>query len=245
MNIQHSAYCPDDTYFRVGDVEPTTNGDASLTIYDGNGRRRSWGQPGVTSTIVVNECDWCAIHVGFHHKHGGGQFWRYYMAVPGGVQQIAWAQLPDEARQQVLAGQRPPWAKVPGKLRSQYAKPTTRTQTTYKIVAQDGETLRSLYDGTQYVTGKRLAEAVHGTVRETSYGDTVVTHDGGYYSHPSVETVKRLLTQGNLVPNRCLEHGMTLALIECEISGKIVQYPNGKLCSTYLTPLRVVETIQY
>jgi hypothetical protein len=53
------------------------------------------------------------------------------------------------------------------------------------------------------------------------------------------------LAQGNLVPSGRLEHGMTLALIECEISGKIVHYPNGKLCSSYLTPTRIVETINY
>lgn len=244
MNIHESNNVPDGTYFRTGDAEPTVNDDGSITCYDGKGSRRGWGQPQVTSTVIYDEDDLVAIHVGFSHKHGGGQFWRYYTTDGKNTSQLTWAQLPDEARQRVLDAAKskaPSWAKEPGKLRSQYVKPSTRKMTTYKIVRQLEDGLVSLYDGTTYAIGKRLAEAVHGYVND--FGDSI--HRGGYYSHPNPEQVKALLAQGNLVPSGLLEHGVTLALIECEIGGKIVRYPNGKLCSSYLTPTRILETIAY
>lgn len=244
MIIHESNNVPDGTYFRTGSAEPDINDDGSITVYDGKGSRRGWGQPQVTSTVVYDEDDLVAIHVGFSHKHGGGQFWRYYTTDGKSTSQLTWAQLPDETRQRVLDAAKtkaPSWAKEPGKLRSQYAKPSTRKMVAYKVVRRLEDGLVSVYDGTQYAIGKRLAEAVHGYV--TDYGDPI--HRGGYYSHPSPEQVKALLAQGNLLPSDRLEHGMTLALIECEISGKIVRYPNGKLCSSYLTPTRIVETITY
>lgn len=246
MIIRESNHVPNDTYFRTGDVSPEINDDGSLTIYDGEGTRRSsWGTPGVTSTVILNDCDLVAIHVGFHHKHGGGQFWRYYTTDGKAVRRITWGNLPDEARQKVLdaAGQRAPhWAKSPGKLRSQYQKPSTAKRTTYKLVRKDGDDLRSLYSNEPYTIGKRLSEAVPANAGINDWGDIV--HSGGYYSHPSIEQVRNLWQQDALVPSDCYESGDTLALIECEISGRIIKYPNGKLCSTYLTPLRIVETIE-
>lgn len=256
MMIHESSNVPDGTYFRTGDAEPTINEDGSITILNGRGSRRGWGQPQVNSTVIHDEDDLVAIHVGYSHKHGGGQFWRYYTTNGATTSQLTWAQLPDEARAQVLAAsttKAPGWAKEPGKLRSQYAKPNTHKATAYKIVRQLDELnavagaateyhrMVGLYDGTAYTIGKRLAERNNGRV--TDYGDAI--HDGGFYSHPSPEQVKALLAQGNLVPSNCLQHGWTLALVECEISGKIVRYPNGKLCSSYLTPVRVVEILSY
>lgn len=234
MKINISKNVPDGTYFSTGNAEPDINSDGSVTIYNGKGTQRSWGTPGVTSTVILDDCDLVAIHVGFHHKHGGGQFWRYYTTDGSETRQIVWRQIPDEARQRILdaAVKAPSWAKAPGKLRTQYAKPTLRTMTTYKLVRLEADgTLRSLYDGeTAYRLGKRLAEKA------------AEDHGGGWYSHLSQSAVMRLWDKGSLVPDRCVIKGAAYALIECEVAGTIIQYANNKISSTYLTPLRVVET---
>lgn len=244
MKIFTSANVPDYTYFRTGDAEPTINEDGSVTVLDGNGTSRSWGRPGITSTIVHEDCDLVAIHVGFHHKHGGGQFWRYYTTDGTETRQVTWASLPDSTRQKVLDAynaKAPNWAKVPGKLRTSYAKPSTTKRTSYKLVAVDGDTMRSLYNGETYAIGKRMAEAVGPNAGSPDWGNDSVVHDGGYYSHPTAEQVKALWNAGSLVPDRCTNGVSAVALIECEIAGRIVGFPNGKLASTYLTPVRIVE----
>lgn len=236
MIIHESSNVPDNTYFTTGDTEPEINNDGSLTIYDGKGTyRSSWGAPGVTSTVILDDDDLVAVHVGFHHKHGGGQFWRYYTTDGTETRQIEWRQIPDEARQRILdAAKRfaPSWAKAPGKLRAQYAKPALRTMTSYKLVRLEANgSLRSLYDGsTEYQIGKRLAQRAE------------AGHGGGWYSQPTQAQVMALWNTGALVPDRCVVEGVAYALIECEIGGTIIRYDNGKLSSTYLTPLRVVET---
>ena len=246
MEIKQSHQVPDNTYFRTGDAEPTIEQDGSITILDGNGKHRGWGSPGVTSTVIYdNEDDFVAVHVGFHHKHGGSQFWRYYTTDGEETRRLTWGQLPDQVRQAVLdayTDHAPTWANSPGKLRSQRKKPSTRKRTTYKLVRldlDDGKMV-SLYDGrTQYQIGKRLVEAVNYDAGEDEWG--FVRHGGGYYSHPTPEQVKALYESGNLVPAQCLRDADHLALLECEISGRIAKFPNGKLASTYLKPVRVVE----
>lgn len=236
MNITTSTNVPNDTYSRTDEHAPTIT-DAGLTIYTGRGSSRGWGTPGTTSTVVLNDDDFCAVHIGFHHKHGGGQFWRYYTTDGTTIRAVEWREIPDEQRQRILdswQSKAPSWAKCPGKLRSTYAKPSKNTRTTYKLVevAADGALL-SLYDGTAYTIGKRLAEAA----REN--------HNGGYYSHPTQAQVMALWNSGELVPDRCYENAKRLALIECEISGTIITYANGKLASTYLTPRAVLDTFDY
>lgn len=137
LQITTSSVTPDSTYFRTTDAEPSLEG-GELTIYDGAGTHRSsWGAPGVTSTIVFQSDEMVAIHVGFFHKHGGGQFWRYYRLAEH-WEQAVWKQLSDEERQLVLNAyenhKAPSFAKVPGKLRTEHKKPETKTRTTYKIV---------------------------------------------------------------------------------------------------------------
>ena len=250
MKIKTNSNVPDSTYFTTTEVEPNIEKDGSITIFNGKGTRRSsWGAPSVTSTVVLDECDFCAIHIGFHHKHRGGQSWYYYMTDGAETYRVKWQQLPDELRQRVLdnVDNAPGWAKEPGTLRSTYAKPALKTMTTYKLVKVQADRLVSLYDGvTEYVIGKRLGKAV-GTEpqREMEHYGVAAAHDGGYYSHPTQEQVMRLWESGNLVPDRCKATALRLALIECEISGVIVEYANGKLASTYLKPLRVVSEFDY
>lgn len=245
MKIQHNDYTPDSTYFRTGAVEPDIDqAEQTITIYSGDGTRRSWGRPGTTSTIVLDDDDIVAIHVGFHHKHGGGQFWRYYTTDGTTICQITWATLPDQTRERILAAyeaKAPGWAKQPGKLRTEYRKASTLTRTAYKLVRMDGGRMVSLYDGeTEYRIGQRLASAVRAQV---DHWTGELTHDGGYYSQPTPDQVKALFHAGALVPADCIHPGMALALVECQIGGKVVQYPNGKLCSTYIMPMAVIETL--
>lgn len=235
ITISHNV--PDDTYFRTGSVEPDLEND-SLTLYDGNGTRRSsWGDPGVTSTDVLNADDLAAIHVGYHHKHGGGQFWRYYRFDGTQWEQVTWAQLSDEDRQRILIAyedRAPSWAKVPGKLRTNYQKPTLKTYTTYKIVEVVDGRYYSVYDGkTEYKMGVRLAEKA------------VSEHGGGYYSYPTTEGVEARFDDRTLFPRHCYQDPMVLAVIECEISGTIIDYEGYKYSSTYIRPLKELKRFDY
>jgi hypothetical protein len=235
---------PDSTYFTTGDVEPAVSDETrAIVIINGEGTRRSWGRPQVTSTIVYQSDDFVSIHVGFSHKHRGGQFWRHY-SINGEIVQVSWAKLDDSLRAEILEAydkKAPGWAKSPGKLRKDYIKPGQTKMVTFKAVA--AETMTSLYDGrTCYEIGKRLAEAVDRRAgQDNGWGDAV--HGGGWYSHPSIDKVKKLLIDGNLVPDKKLEGVKAVAIIKCEISGRIVSFPNGKIASTYLTPVEVVETV--
>lgn len=237
LQIITSGDVPDGTYFRVASAEPVLK-ENILTIYDGEGTRRSWGRPGVTSTVLLNTENLVAVHTGFHHKHGGGQFYRYFRFDGMAWKQVTWAKLLDDERVLVLAAyeeRAPRWANVPGKLRVEREIPPLTTRITYKIVKLvDNTRLFSVYDGqTEYVMGKRLAERA------------IENHGGGYYSYPSAESVEERFHNKTLFPKSYYEYPMTLVVIECEISGRIVPYQNGKLASTYLKPLRIMKQFDY
>lgn len=233
---------PDDTYFNTKSAQPelerNEEGQQVLKLVNGQGTRRSWGAPGVTSTVVLEAADLVAVHVGFYHKHGGSQFWRYYRLSEGQEwQEVTWAKLSDPERERVLIAyedRAPSFAKEPGKLRTSYAKPALTTYTTYKIVEVVDGKYYSVFDGkTQYAMGKRLAEKA------------VSEHGGGYYSYPTAEGVEAAFQAGTLFPSHCYDNPMTLALIECEISGTIINYQGRKFASTYLRPLGELKRFQY
>ena len=235
MRIHESSNVPNGTYFTQTDVEPRVLEDGSIRIYDGKGDyRSSWGAPSVTSTVVVNEDDFAVIHVGYNTKHAGGQQWYYYTTDGEQVERITWRQIPDETRQRILDAAKqfaPRWAKVPGKLSTERKAPQLRTRRSFKLVRMMDGQMVSIYDGeTVYEVGKRLMQKAE------------AGHRGGWYSHPTQRQVMALWRAGDLVPDDCVVPGAAYALIECEIGGTIVEYSNGKLASTYLTPLRVVET---
>lgn len=81
--------------------------------------------------------------------------------------------------------------------------------------------------------GKRLAEKA------------VSEHSGGYYSYPTEKGVQDRFDDGSLFPSDCYDHAMMLALIECEISGTILNYDNRKYASTYIKPLRELKQFDY
>lgn len=85
----------------------------------------------------------------------------------------------------------------------------------------------------EYVMGRRLAKRA------------VSEHGGGYYSYPSPDGVEARFNDGSLFPHRCYDEPMELALIECEISGTVLEYGNGKMASTYLRPVKVLKQFNY
>ncbi len=230
MKIITSERIPDSTYFTASDVEPVLK-DGALTIYDGKGSRRSWGAPTVTSTVVVHTATFAAVHVGFHHKHRGGQAWYYYV---NGERQT-WQQLSDTRRRQVLADytaprtpakRSPAWAKSPGKLRTEHKKPADIKQVAYKLVrVSDTGQFVSLYDGTTvYHIGKRLAQQVQ------------ANHAGGYYAYPTPAEARRLF-------DTALGHSADrAAILQVELAGRTVHY-GDKIAATYIKPVAVVETL--
>ena len=195
-------------------------------LYHGQGTRRSWGAPQVWSTVVVETDTFIAVHVGYSHKHRGGQQWYYFLA----YERHTWNRLPDELQILVLDNvhKAPRWAKVPGKRRSETAP--TKTQIAYKLVkVVDGKML-SLYDSaTEYVIGKRLTQKARDG------------HAGGYYAYRSEEEVRTALNLKTLVPADCLCGVEIVALLKCELSGTIIEY-GAKLAATYLRPLEVLDT---
>lgn len=231
MRIQTSSEVPDSTYFRVASAEPSICPDGSLTIYNGEGTRRSsWGAPGVTSTVVYETETFAVVHVGFHHKHGGGQFWRYYLT-NGETKAVTWASLDDDTRRAILASRKAPsWAKVPGKLRSEYVKPEQVKreggETYFKAVAMDGERLVSIFDGrTEYVIGQTLVEPVR------------KGHGGGFYVYASQVQAE----EADVPPDSMLRRAPR-AIIRVRAEGQYTRYDNGKIAFSRVTPLEVVAT---
>lgn len=225
--IRTSDNIPDSTYFRSSDVAPGFDGQ-TITLYAGKGSRRSWGAPQVWSSVVVETDNFVAVHVGFSHKHRGGQQWHYYLD----GERVTWQKLSDELRTLVLDNEHkaPRWAKPPGKLRAEHKKPSQRTQIAYKLVKVEGDRMLSLYDGeTEYTIGKRLAQRAQDN------------HGGGYYAYPSAEGTKAAWANETLVPRECRRGVEILALLEVEIGGTVIDY-GGKMAATYLTPVKLLET---
>jgi hypothetical protein len=122
------------------------------------------------------------------------------------------------------------------------APPKGETRTTYKIVRLAGFGLMvSLYDGsTIYAIDKRMTQRV-GKHAGSNLGFDAQRHDGGWYSHPSPERCLELQRKHMLAANDDNERA-TYVLLECEISGRIVEFDNGKIASTRLTPRRILAT---
>ncbi len=164
-----------------------------------------------------------------------GQFYRYYrQEAAGNWRAVAWRLLNDEVRQRIISAVEasgPVWARTPGKLQAQ-RKPPTRpvVMISYKVVRVIDGRYFSLYDPSmEYVLGKRVKQQAR------------PHHGGGWFSYSSVEEGMEFLS-------RCVEgipfheevETPLVALLECEISGRIIDYGH-KLASTYLCPLRVLE----
>jgi len=229
LNINFSREVPDSTYFNRNACEPKLKDD-KLIVYNGQGNRRGWGSPSVTSTIVFESTDVIAIHIGFHHKHRGSQFWRYY----ADGKQVEWKTLDDDTRQAILEAyekKAPRWANPPGKLRKDYlsAKPKNNMFIGYKVCNLVDEKLTSLFDETiEYKLGKTKVQA------------SKPDHEGGWFVH-SLEGLREKYLSGNLYKKPTLGQK---AIVKCECWGNIVKYEHGKIAVTYCKPIEIIEIFE-
>lgn len=251
LHIEQKDYNPDTPSFGVRAVEPDFYAaEQRLLLYSGKGTyRRSWGQPKLNSEIFVQTDTFVAVFVSYWHQYGGGSFYRYYATSSDGVwQQRSWAQLADDVRQIVLDAYKrlPDWAKLPGKLRSERAAPEIVTKRAYKFVAVYDNRYYSIYKSAkegqpaqEYVLGQRMQQKARSG------------HGGGFYSYQNKDMMLHFFRRGELLRRDWLEDGMTIALLEVEISGTILYYPIGdeedvfKQSSTYLRPIREVQRFIY
>lgn len=161
-----------------------------------------------------------------------GQLYRYYQQQASGEWlQLVWRQLSDELRQLILDLEKPEWARQPGKLSSERKPPAKAViMTSYKVVRLIGGRYFSLYDPTvEYILGERVKQAAK------------PGHNGGFFSYPTTEHGQNYLTScARMVPFHPEVETPALALLECEIGGRIINYGH-KMASTYLCPMRVLE----
>lgn len=212
------------------------------------GEHRSFKVPFIGSEIVLADAELglVVVLVGYHgsetEKYGRlgymtqkGQFYRYYQQhTSGDWHQVVWRHLNDEVRHLILSTiqeQGPSWARVPGKLRSERKPPAQKVvMTSYKVVREIGGRYYSLYDPTvEYVLGERMKQPAK------------PKHGGGFYSFPTLEMGTTFLaTCANCIPFHADVATAQVALLECEIGGRIIHYGH-KMASTYLCPMRVLD----
>lgn len=109
------------------------------------------------------------------------------------------------------------------------AKVARAVRTAYKIVeARDG-TYYSVYEPElEWALGKTRIEA------------STPDHTGGYYVFADSDTALRVLER-NEVFNDAWQRGKRLALLKCEVAGKVHEHDNGKLCVSRVKPVQLVQ----
>lgn len=218
------------TYFRSSDIAPEIAEDAkSISVYDGEGLHRSWGRAFVSSYEVLKTRTFAMVLVGYKHKHGGGQGWYYFERTPDGITRRTASQLSTRRRRQVLNTyeQLPSflsWANRPIESveKPKREKPVRRVR--FKQVALDTDgTLRSIFDGTEYVIGKTLREA------------SKPEHGGGFYVYDSAEQAEQAV-----FPRKSRFADLPRTIVQCEVWGRMNVYGNGKQSWTYCKPVEVI-----
>lgn len=234
------------TSLRGSDVAPHLQARGThtvLTIHDGDGDRRSWGRPGVSTVVVVSTASLCSVICGFYHKYGGGQMWRHYLRDRGadgvnGWRRVTWAKLNDRRRRQVLDAYRteaPNWAEPPGKLRSQYAAARGSEETAYKILAvtPDGE-LVSAFDGSEYRLGAYRTEAVVDDLPHPVRGLYVFETEADAVEH----------AREGIVFHQAVAEGKDLVLCRCTVKGRKATV-GRKIARSYVRIDRVIRPIEH
>lgn len=109
------------------------------------------------------------------------------------------------------------------------AKVARAVRMAYKIV--------EARDGTYYSVYEPELEWALGKIRiEASTPD----HTGGYYVFADSATALRVLER-NKVFDDAWQRGKRLALLKCEVAGKVHEHDNGKLCVSRVKPVQVVQ----
>jgi hypothetical protein len=232
-----------------GMVEPVLSQNADglwVLSLRRQGEHSKFEVPYINSEILLADAElgFVMVLVGYHgsqtEKYGRlgymtqkGQFYRYYQQQASGEwNRVEWRTFSDEVRAMLIAlveERGPAWARKPGKLRTERATSTKVTMTSYKVVRLIDGRYYSLYKPEiEYVLGQQMKEAAK------------PKHGGGFYSYPTLQ-------EGTDFLERCVkcipfgEASPEIALLECEAGGRVVAYSNGKMASTYLRPVRVLE----
>jgi hypothetical protein len=212
------------------------------------GEHRKFNVPFIGSEIMLADAELglIVVLVGYHgsssEKYGKlgymtqkGQFYRYYrQETSGDWKQVYWRILNDELRSLILESVEESglaWARVPGKLSSERKPPAKRVaMTSYKVVRFIDGRYFSLYDpDVEYVLGERLKQRAK------------PNHGGGFYSLPTIEIGTEFLAScTRFIPFSREIITTQVALIECEIGGRIINYGH-KMSATYLCPIKVIE----
>jgi hypothetical protein len=203
-----------------------------------------FNMPYIGSEILMADAEMglIVVLVGYHgteaygrkkEKHvQKGQLYRYYQQQASGEwRQLVWRQLNDELRGLVLDLEKPEWARQPGKLSSERKPPAKMIEMiSYKVVRLIDGRYFSLYDPTvEYILGERVKQPAK------------PGHKGGFFSYPTIEHGESYLANCvRMLPFHSEVETPALALLECEIGGRIIHYGH-KMASTYLRPLRVLE----
>lgn len=230
-----------------GTIEPTLSQNADGLWVLSVRRQGEYGKfemSYISSEILLADPALVVVLIAYHgtepygpkrNRHvSKGQFYRYYQPSFCGWQQVAWRQLNDDHRRlvtQTVEEKAPAWAASPGKLQSERKPPTKHvTMTTFKVVRVIEGRYWSLFDPTQeYIIGERLKQQAERN------------HGGGFFSYPERHAGIAYLTNCvRSIPFHSEVHTPELALLECEIWGKTIDYGH-KLCSTYIRPVKVLE----
>lgn len=240
-----------DKWLKRERLEPTLAQNADglwLLMLRRQGAHSQFEVPYISSEIILAEPELglVVVLVGWHgttpEKYGKrgyflqkGQFYRYYQQMADGTWgKIEWREIPDMLRLLIIdAVERgaPAWARTPGKLRADYLPPSKPVKlTSYKVVRYIEGRYFSLYDPEQeYILGQRVKQPAK------------PKHGGGFFSYPTIEMGTSYLVHcAERVPFHREVATAEVALLECEIGGRIINYGH-KMASTYLRPLRVLE----
>lgn len=229
------------------DVEPTLAQNADglwvLTVRR-QGEHGKFDVPYITSEILLADAEmgFVVVLVAYHGTETWGrkrdkrvmkgQFYRFYRQQESGDwQRLVWRKLNDELRRFILDLEKPTWARQPGKLQAERKPPAKRVEmTSYKVVRVIDGRYFSLYNPEQeYILGQRVKQPAK------------PGHGGGFFSYPTVENGQDYLAGcARTMPFHSEVETPALALLECEIGGRIIHYGH-KMASTYLCPVRVLE----
>jgi len=231
------------------DVEPTLlqNADGLWTLaIKQQGEYGKFEVPYIQSQLLLSdpESDLVVVLISYHgteaygpkryRRVSKGQFYRYYWQQPGGWHRVLWQKLSDAWRTLILEitqEQAPAWARPPGKLSSERRPPAPACQMiAYKVVRVIEERYFSIYDPTQeYVIGERKRQRAR------------PKHRGGFFTYATeLAGLEYLDSCVSFMPYHPEVAIPALALLECEIGGRIIDYGH-KWASTYLCPMRVLE----
>jgi len=211
------------------------------------GEHGKFSVPYIGSEVVYADAEigLIVVLVGYHgvEIHGPkknrhtdkGQFYRYYQQDSSGDWiRVLWRNLSDAWRSLILeaiAEHAPKWARSPGKLSSERKPPTPiGGKTSYKVVRFIEGRYYSLFKPEQeYILGERVKQPAK------------PGHNGGFFSYPTLEDGMQYLSCCmRCIPFHSEVATPQLALLECEIGGRIIDYGH-KMASTYLRPVKVLE----